>query len=87
MKLTIIGLREHGPITKQEDGYFRFQSLGGCVIKRGAKVSVAGLKDAMDVGRISSWRLLQKHDVVRQSRTSELCLDLRNSLLGGQRRC
>jgi len=25
MKLTIVRLREHGPITKQVDGYFRFQ--------------------------------------------------------------
>lgn len=25
MKLTIVRLRQHGPITKQVDGYFRFQ--------------------------------------------------------------
>jgi DNA primase len=25
MKITIVRLREHGPITKQVDGYFRFQ--------------------------------------------------------------
>lgn len=25
MKLTIVRLRQHGPITKQADGYFRFQ--------------------------------------------------------------
>ena len=28
MKLTIVRLREHGPISKQADGYFRFQCAG-----------------------------------------------------------
>lgn len=28
IKLTIVRLRQHGPITKQADGYFRFQCPG-----------------------------------------------------------
>ncbi len=33
MKLTIVRLREHGPITKQADGYFRFQCPSCGVIR------------------------------------------------------